>query len=37
MARSRGLSVLAVVVVALIFGLVGGGIGAYVPSHNLSR
>ena len=36
MARSRGLSVLAVVVVALIFGLLGGGIGAYVVMNSVS-
>ncbi len=35
MARSRGLSVLAVVVVALIFGLIGGGIGTYVVMNSM--
>ncbi len=35
MARSRGLSVLAVVVVALICGLVGGGIGTYVVMNSV--
>jgi len=34
MARSRGLSVLAVVVVALIFGLIGGGIATYVVMNS---
>jgi len=34
-ARSRGLSVLSVVVVALIFGLVGGGIAAYVVMNSM--
>lgn len=34
MARSRGLSVLTVIVVALIFGLIGGGIGTYVVMNN---
>ena len=35
MARSRGLSMLAVVVVALIFGLIGGGIGTYVVMNSM--
>ncbi len=33
--RSRGLSVLAVVVVALIFGLIGGGVGTYVVMNSM--
>jgi len=34
-AHSRGLSVVTVVVLALIFGLIGGGIGAYVVMNSV--